>query len=90
MIRRRTSKSISRKDKEQGFSILQNPRYPYNFILVPNLAMLGMESIALSRAGRTDYFGYAWLMRYRLMAAYGAAVPDDRLGLAINSAYGRS
>lgn len=76
--------------KEQGFSILQNPRYPYHFILVPNLAMSGIESIALTRAGRTDYFGYAWLMRYRLRAAYGAAVPDDRLGLAINSAYGRS
>jgi len=76
--------------KEQGFSVLQNPRYPYHFILVPNLAMSGIESIALSREGRTDYFGYAWLMRYRLMAAYGADVPDDKLGMAINSAWGRS
>lgn len=76
--------------REQGFSILQNPRYPYHFILVPNLAMSGIESIALSREGRTDYFGYAWLMRYRLMATYGAAVPEDMLGMAINSAFGRS
>ncbi|WP_313571678.1 CDP-diacylglycerol pyrophosphatase [Pantoea piersonii] len=78
------------QSKEQGFSILQNPRYKYHFILVPNLAMSGIESISLSRAGRTDYFGYAWLMRYRLMSAYGADVPDDMLGLAINSAWGRS
>lgn len=76
--------------KEQGFSILQNPRFPYHFILVPNLAMSGIESISLSREGRTDYFGYTWLMRYRLMAAYGAAVPEDMLGMAINSASGRS
>lgn len=80
----------SPQGKEEGFSVLQNPRYPYHFILVPNLAMAGIESLSLSRPGRTDYFGYAWLMRYRLAAAYGAAVPDDRLGMAINSAYGRS
>ena len=76
--------------KALGFSILQNPRYKYHFILVPTQAMSGIESIALSRKGRTDYFGYAWLMRYRLTAAYGAAVPGDMLGLAINSAWGRS
>ena len=29
-------------------------------------------------------------MRYRLAAEYGGPVPDDRLGMAINSAYGRS
>ena len=74
----------------QGFSVLQNPRYQYHFILVPTQAMAGIESIALSRPGRTDYFGYAWLMRYRLMAAYGADVPEDKLGMAINSAWGRS
>lgn len=76
--------------KERGFSILQNPRYKYHFILVPVQAMSGIESIALSRKGRTDYFGYAWLMRYRLMSTWGATVPDDMLGLAINSAFGRS
>ncbi len=58
------------QSKEQGFSILHNPRYPYYFILVPNLAMSGIESIALSREGRIDYFGYALA---------NALSPDDGL-----------
>jgi len=78
------------QDSTQGYSIIQNPRHRLHFILVPTVAMSGIESIALTRPGRPDYFGYAWLMRYRLMAAYGARVPEDRLGMALNSAYGRS
>ncbi len=70
--------------------MLQNPRYPYHFILVPTAPLSGIESPLLLAGERTDYFGYAWLMRYRLAAEYGGLVPDDRLGMAINSAYGRS
>lgn len=73
-----------------GFSVIQNPRYPYHFVLVPTAKMAGIESPELSASGRTDYFGYAWLMRRLLAWQYGASVPDDKLGLAINSAYGRS
>lgn len=76
--------------KAQGFSVLQNPRYPYHFILVPTAPLSGIESPLLLAGERTDYFGYAWLMRYRLAAEYGGPVPDDSLGMAINSAYGRS
>ncbi|UKG74283.1 CDP-diacylglycerol diphosphatase [Serratia marcescens] len=76
--------------KAQGFSVLQNPRYPYHFILVPTAPLSGIESPQLLAGERTDYFGYAWLMRYRLAAEYGGPVPDDMLGMAINSAYGRS
>lgn len=78
------------QDSNQGFSVIQNPRYRLHFLLVPTIAISGIESITLSRPGRPDYFGYAWLMRYPLMAAYGAWVPEDRLGMALNSAYGRS
>ncbi|KFK95069.1 MULTISPECIES: CDP-diacylglycerol diphosphatase [unclassified Serratia (in: enterobacteria)] len=76
--------------KEQGFSVIQNPRYPYHFILVPTTPLSGIESPQLLLDGRTDYFGYAWLMRHRLTSEYGQPVPDERLGMAINSAYGRS
>ncbi|VEB97686.1 CDP-diacylglycerol pyrophosphatase [Cedecea lapagei] len=76
--------------KAHGFSVIQNPRYPYHFILVPTAKLSGIESPQLALEGRTDYFGYAWLMRHLLAWQYGAPVPDDRLGLAINSAYGRS
>ncbi|WP_282499120.1 CDP-diacylglycerol diphosphatase (plasmid) [Pantoea sp. SGAir0180] len=78
------------KGEQQGFSVIQNPRYPYHFILVPTLLLSGIESPLLSYTTRTDYFGYAWLMRYRVMAAYGGTVPEDRLGMAVNSAWGRS
>ena len=76
--------------KDGGISIIQNPRYPYHFILVPTVALAGIESSRLLVDGTPDYFGYAWLMRYRLAAVYGKPVPDDMLGMAINSAYGRS
>jgi len=76
--------------KAQGFSILQNPRAPYHFILVPTAPMSGIESPQLLSANAVDYFGYAWLMRYLLAYQYGQPVPDDMLGMALNSAYGRS
>ncbi|MBB1200881.1 CDP-diacylglycerol diphosphatase [Enterobacteriaceae bacterium 89] len=76
--------------KEEGISVIQNPRYPYHFILVPTVALAGIESYRLLADGTPDYFGYAWLMRYRLSSVYGRPVPDDMLGMAINSAYGRS
>ncbi|AIR66586.1 cytochrome C551 [Cedecea neteri] len=76
--------------KAHGFSVIQNPRYPYHFILVPTAKMTGIESPALAAEGRTDYFGYAWLMRRLLDWQYGAPIPEDKLGLALNSAYGRS
>lgn len=76
--------------KRQGFSIIQNPRYPYHFILVPTIPVSGIESPWLFMPGRPDYFGYAWLMRYQLMSQYGRPVPEDMLGMAINSACGRS
>lgn len=76
--------------KEHGFSIIQNPRYPYHFILVPTVALSGIESPLLLEDGRTDYFGYAWLMRNLLAYEYHRPVDDDMLGMALNSAYGRS
>lgn len=76
--------------KAQGFSVIQNPRYPYHFILVPTAALSGIESPQLLMAGGTDYFGYAWLMRHLIAFEYGKPIPDDMLGMAINSAYGRS
>lgn len=76
--------------KAHGFSVIQNPRYPYHYILVPTAKLTGIESPALAVDGRTDYFGYAWLMRHLLAYQYGEPIPDDRLGMAINSAYGRS
>lgn len=76
--------------KGEGISIIQNPRHPYHFILVPTVATAGIESSRLLANSTPDYFGYAWLMRYRLAAVYGRPVPDDMLGMAINSAYGRS
>ncbi len=78
------------KGKQQGFTLIQNPRYPYHFILVPTIPMSGIESPLLSVRNRPDYFGYAWLMRYQLTSVYGRPVPEDRLGMAINSAWGRS
>lgn len=40
--------------KAQGFSVLQNPRYPYHFILVPTVPLSGIESPQLlAGSGRT-------------------------------------
>ncbi|MBW7983762.1 CDP-diacylglycerol pyrophosphatase [Enterobacillus tribolii] len=76
--------------KERGFSVIQNPRYPYHFILVPTAPLAGIESAQLLAPGQTDYFGYAWTMRNFLKSQFTAPVPDDMLGMALNSAYGRS
>lgn len=74
--------------KSQGFSIIQNPRFPYHFILVPTAAMSGIESPQLLVDSRIDYFGYAWLMRYRLAVEHGKPIPETMLAMALNSAYG--
>ncbi len=74
----------------RGFSVIQNPRYPYHFILVPTIKVSGIEDPQLFAESSVDYFGYAWLMRYLVSWQYGAQVPDDMLGMAVNSASGRS
>lgn len=76
--------------RQQGFVVIQNPRFPYHFILVPSAPLAGIESAALQSAQQTDYFGYAWGMRTLLRHQYGAPIPDDWLGMTLNSAYGRS
>lgn len=78
------------QDLQHGFTVIQNPRFHYHFILVPNTRMSGIESPALLPNDAPDYFGYAWTMRQRLAYEYGKPIPDDVLGLALNSAYGRS
>ena len=77
-------------DRRSAFTVIQNPRFHAHFILVPNARMSGIESPVLLEKDAPDYFGYAWTMRYRLAYEYGRPVPDDVLGLALNSAYGRS
>lgn len=77
-------------DAKQAFSVIQNPRFPYHFVLVPNIPIRGVEDANVLSDKGTDYFGYAWTMRYRMIYAYGRPISENRLGLAINSAYGRS
>jgi CDP-diacylglycerol pyrophosphatase len=75
---------------EKGFAILQDPRGPSHFMLVPTARMPGIESPLLLQPDATNYFAGAWDARRYVFAALGKMLPRDDVGMAINSAASRS
>lgn len=61
-----------------------------HILTVPTARISGIESRALLRPGQPNYWQAAWAAQRYLKAARRASLPREMVGLAINSADGRS
>jgi CDP-diacylglycerol pyrophosphatase len=75
---------------ENGFAILRDPRGGTQFLLIPTTRISGIESPIVRGPNAPNYFADAWKVRTYIDEALHQTLPQDGIGLAINSAAGRS
>lgn len=74
----------------RGFAVLQSPLSAAHVIVVPAIRISGIESPLLQSADAPNYWQAAWDARSFVEQEAGHRLPRDRIGMAINSAAGRS
>jgi len=79
-----------RDGTEKGFAILKDIGSEAQFLLVPTARVPGIESPVILTPDAPNYFADAWEARRYIDEALHRTLPRDEIGLAINSAPGRS
>ena len=74
----------------EGWAVVSDPRRSTQVLLVPTARISGIESPRLLSPWSPNYWQYAWDARRFFEKRLGRDVPRDRVGMAINSAQGRS
>ena len=77
-------------DLARGIAILKDIRGATQLLLVPTKRISGIEDPQLLEPASPNYWQAAWEARPLFEQRAGQPVPRDEIGLAINSAYGRS
>jgi len=77
-------------DDARGYAVLADRKGGAHFLLIPTRAISGIDSPALLTEGAVNYFAAAWEARAALATAAGHPIPDEAVGLAINSRNARS
>jgi CDP-diacylglycerol pyrophosphatase len=75
---------------EKGFAILKDISGATQFLLIPTARISGIESPIILAPDGPNYFADAWEARTDIDEALHQTLPRDDIGLAINSAPGRS
>jgi CDP-diacylglycerol pyrophosphatase len=75
---------------EKGFAILKDFQRATQLLLIPTARVSGIESPIILAPDAPNYFADAWEARTYIDVALHRTLPRDDLGLAINSAAGRS
>ena len=73
-----------------GYVLVKTYQRPPHFLLVPSVQVSGIEAPVFWVPGPDNYFRAAWRERDYAAAFLGGGVPPARVGIAINSAFGRS
>jgi CDP-diacylglycerol pyrophosphatase len=73
-----------------GYAILKDIHGGTQFLLIPTARLAGIESPELLEPSSHNYWRQAWNSRSWLEKQAGRPVPREDIGLAINSAYGRT
>ncbi len=79
----------SRVDLAGGYAVLKDIQGRTQYLLIPTARISGIESPALLAADSPNYWQAAWAAR-GLFERRAGALPRERIGLAINSQYGRT
>jgi CDP-diacylglycerol pyrophosphatase len=73
-----------------GYAVVKNFHGATHYLLVPTDRLIGIESPALQRAGRVNYWQAAWAARRYLEPVGGRPLQREDIGMAVNSAYART
>ena len=76
--------------RPEGYAIIKDRIGSRQYLLVPTSRVTGIESPALLEPGSTGYWAAAWESTRYLETLLGDKVPRDGLGIAVNSALGRT
>ncbi|MEX3634664.1 CDP-diacylglycerol diphosphatase [Paraburkholderia sp. BR14320] len=77
-------------DLDKRYVILKDILGRSQFLLMPTDRITGIESPLILAADAKDYWSDAWDSRHYVQQAVKRELPDDQLGLEINSEYRRS
>ncbi|HEX4051100.1 MAG TPA: CDP-diacylglycerol diphosphatase [Steroidobacteraceae bacterium] len=75
--------------KDAGYALLADRKGGAHFLLIPLRTLSGIESPALLRPDAPNYFAAAWDARAHLLPGALRLVPDEDVGLAVNSHFSR-
>jgi len=75
---------------ERGHAVLKDIDGDTQFLLIPTARVPGIESPALLMPDAPNYWAPAWAARRYVLARAHRRLPRDAIGLAVNSAKGRS
>jgi CDP-diacylglycerol pyrophosphatase len=73
-----------------GYALLRDPQAKTVILLAPTTRLVGIESPELPAPGAPNYWQAAWDARHLIEDRLGRQAPREDIGLAINSAFGRS
>lgn len=76
--------------RPEGYAIIKDRIGVRQFLLVPTARITGIESPVLLAPGSSGYWAQAWNNRSYLESLLDDKVPRDGIGLAVNSALGRT
>ena len=77
-------------DLAGGYAVLKDIRGATQLLIIPTDKLTGIESPLLLAPDAPNYFAEAWAARGLFEKRAGRAVPPEDIGLAVNSASGRS
>jgi CDP-diacylglycerol pyrophosphatase len=78
------------RDSDAGFAVLRAPFEATHIVVTPTTRITGIESPELQAANAPNYIKEAWDARHYVADRVGRPSAWDDLGLAVNSASGRS
>jgi len=77
-------------DLTHGYAVLKDRDGETQFLLIPTAKVTGIEDAAILAPSAPNYFAAAWQSHDMVSQRAGQTLPRDEIGLAINSAYGRT
>lgn len=80
----------TRVDLQQRYAVLKDIEGPAQYLLIPTDRIQGVESSVLLKEGTTNFWQAAWQARSLVRERVGYPLPEDAIGLEINSASRRS
>ena len=83
--------SVDLGDEDRpGTAVLRAPGQPTHTVVMPTVAVVGLEAPQLQQAAGNTYWKAALAARSYVVSALGGRLPVEQVGLAVNSVGGRS
>lgn len=77
-------------DLKQGYALLKDRVGKTQYLLLPTARISGIESASLLARDTPNYWKFAWDSRALISQRLGRTLARDAIGMAVNSAFGRS